>query len=476
MNSFLQIIAFLLAGPGVLMSLPVLIRLQQPTSPAWWGLKVFACALAPFLAMAGALSMIPGILTGSFWIVLPGAYAAIFFLIYLYRVKVSMEASSGFRGAFGTDWERNITVGQKNKFLPKANSLGLPAVPESGFILEQDISYCTIPGTTRRLLCDVWQPAKHITASGLAFIYFHGSAWCVLDKDFGTRPFFRHLTAQGHVVMDVAYRLFPETGMAGMVHDVYRAIAWMKSNATAYGVNPDCIVAAGGSAGGHLALLAAYNSNNPKFIPMELQGKDLAVGAVISVYGPTDLQALYYHTGQHITTREKSTKNKSAKIPPWIRKVMGKNFHRLGFDKGSEFGILPEILGCHPDECPERYAFFSPMTYVHKDCPATLIIQGEHDLIVPVNAVRSFYNRLTENGVPAVMFVIPQTDHAFDLVLPKMSPVAHTVFYAVERFLALLVNDVNRIERQKANHEIAMELLKNKNITNETAIYNSGIL
>ena len=28
-----------------------------------------------------------------------------------------------------------------------------------------------------------------------------------MDKDFNTRPIFRHMTAQGHVVMDVAYRL-----------------------------------------------------------------------------------------------------------------------------------------------------------------------------------------------------------------------------------------------------------------------------
>jgi acetyl esterase/lipase len=31
-----------------------------------------------------------------------------------------------------------------------------------------------------------------------------------MDKDFGTRHFFHHLTAQGHTVMDVAYRLCPE--------------------------------------------------------------------------------------------------------------------------------------------------------------------------------------------------------------------------------------------------------------------------
>jgi hypothetical protein len=37
------------------------------------------------------------------------------------------------------------------------------------------------------------------------------------------------------------------------------------------------------------------------------------------------------------------------------------------------------------------------------------------------------------------MHLLPQTDHGFDLFMPKLSPVAHTAFYVVERFLALMV-------------------------------------
>lgn len=44
----------------------------------------------------------------------------------------------------------------------------------------------------------------------VTLIYFPGSGWWVLDKDFGPRPFFRQLVAQGHMIMDVAYRLCPE--------------------------------------------------------------------------------------------------------------------------------------------------------------------------------------------------------------------------------------------------------------------------
>jgi acetyl esterase/lipase len=40
-----------------------------------------------------------------------------------------------------------------------------------------------------------------------------------------TESWFRHLVAQGHVVMDVSYRLIPETNVPGMQGDVKRAVA-----------------------------------------------------------------------------------------------------------------------------------------------------------------------------------------------------------------------------------------------------------
>ena len=127
-------------------------------------------------------------------------------------------------------------------------------------------------------------------------------------------------------------------------------------------------------------------------------------------------------------------------MPKWVRKMMGDNLRRLGMDiGGTDPGNLSVIMGCHPDECPEVYTSFSPITYVHTGCPPTLIIQGEHDLITSEDSVRHLYKLLTEAGVPVVMNLIPQTDHAFDLVLPRISPVAHTAFYFVERFLALQV-------------------------------------
>ena len=114
------------------------------------------------------------------------------------------------------------------------------------------------------------------TADAL-LLYLHGGGYSAFDKGGPTETWFRHLTAQGHVVMDVAYRLIPEATVPEMQGDVKRAVAWLKRNAGRYGVDPHKLVLSGGSGGSHLALLAAYAPHHPLFTPEDVRGMDLSV-------------------------------------------------------------------------------------------------------------------------------------------------------------------------------------------------------
>jgi acetyl esterase/lipase len=238
--------------------------------------------------------------------------------------------------------------------------------------------------------------------------------------------------------------LAPETGMDGMVGDVKRAIAWMKTHSAEYGVNPERIVLGGSSAGGHLALLAAYAPIKPELTPQDVRHANLTVRAVISEYGPSDLRACYFHTNQDKSTtgnvsQVAGTSPAPFETPALLKTAFGRNFNRLGFDKGKEAGSFKTLLGGRPEEAPEMYALYSPVSYVHPGCPATLLIQGEDDMITPVEATRQLYQKLVEAGVPAINVVFPQTDHGFDLALPEISPVAQSALYDIDRFLALMV-------------------------------------
>ncbi len=441
MQMFFKVTLIVLASINLLLTGIIYYRLRQPTTLFRWGVKVFVCGLSPVLFLAGTIIFTLGFFLDSVPAVLIGGLSGALYLIHIVSVSRAPDYSTSIEKAFGLYWQRKISRQIKNGFLSNRYAVRLPETPEP--ILKQNISFYTIPETQRNLLCDVWEPPKHVQRSGLSFIYLHGSAWAVLDKDFGTRPFFRHLTNQGHVIMDVAYRLFPEADMMGMLHDTKHAIAWMKEHAAEYGVDPDRIVIGGGSAGGHLALLAAYTNQNNQLTPKDLESVDLDVCGVISLYGQSDLTETFYHTAQDKATHSalgKKKKGEEGGMPSGIQKRFGKSIHRLGFDKDVEPGMLIPILGGDPKEKPDLYSLFSPVLYVNENCPPTLILHGEHDILAPLNAMLQMHSRLLDEGVPVVLHTLPYTDHAFDLILPKISPAAHNAIYEVERFLAIMAS------------------------------------
>jgi len=330
----------------------------------------------------------------------------------------------GFEEAFGSNWSDQIPPERSKNMVQKRWTWFLKMNATSEPTWERDIPFWTVPSTDRQLLCDIWRPAEG-DVSGLALVYIHGGAWFIWDKDYYTRPFFRHLVAQGHTVMDVSYRLCPEVDIYGMIGDVKHAIAWMKGNAARYGVDPEKIILGGGSAGGHLAQLAGYTPGHPKLTPEDLSNTDLSVCGVISYYGFTDVLAMYQYMNMQ-----------SLEDPPPV--PVGKN---LGPNGGMRYmGRFDILLGGWPENEADIYQLVSPITQVHPGCPPTLLIQGEQDIFCPADATRVHHTKLIEAGVPAINVVYPYTNHAFDLLLPQMNPAAQSALYDVDRFLAIQAN------------------------------------
>ncbi len=422
MEAIMIIAAYLFSFLCLILNGSLFVSLKPPYSFYMaFSIQVVAVVLSPFLVVLGLLGAGLGWLYDAPIAVAAGLLGAGISAIYIARVTVSQPS---FDLAFGKDWRSRIPPSRESHMLKRRWNLGWPRTPEPRW--ERDIPFWTIPGTDRKLLCDVWQPPEGVASSGLAFIFLHGGAWWILDKDFQTRPLFRHLAAQGHVIMDVAYRLCPEVDIYGMVGDVKRAVAWMKANAARYQVNSERIVLGGGSAGGHLALLAAYTPQHPLLTPPDVQGCDLSVRAVVSYYGPNDLRACYDHLAQ--------------------TRVLGRPKVEIGLPGAAEMkksfadaGRMDTLLGGHLQQVPKVYELASPVAHVHTGCPPTLLIQGEPDVITPAVAARELYRRLVECRVPAVNIIYPLTNHNFDIMLPQVSPPANAALYYLERFLALMV-------------------------------------
>jgi acetyl esterase/lipase len=415
----MAVVAYVLSFSCLILNSVQFLRIRPPLN---WIVPMFTGAFSPFLVIIGLLGAVLGWVYHAPIAAAAGLLGAGISVLYIALVTVPQP---GFDQAFGEDWKTRLQPSREAHMLKRRWNIRLPRTTEP--LWERDIPFWTIPGTERKLLCDVWQPPEGTPRSGLAFIYLHGSAWWVLDKDFQTRPFFRHLAAQGHVIMDVAYRLCPEVDIYGMVGDVKRAVAWMKANAARYQVNPERVVLGGGSAGGHLSLLAAYTPNHTLLNPPEVDGCDLTVRAVVSYYGPSDLRAVYEYTHQELVFGGRP------KVEIGLPGAADKKKDM------SNAGRLDPLLGGRLHEVPEVYALASPVTHVSPVSPPTLLIQGKPDVYVPVAATCELHRRLVECGVPAVNILYPMTNHAFDLLLPQVSPPTHAALYYLERFLALMV-------------------------------------
>ena len=95
-----------------------------------------------------------------------------------------------------------------------------------------------------------------------AVLWVHGGGWSRGDARtsgaFANWPaVLASLAARGFVVASVDYRLSGEARFPAPVQDVRAGVAYLRAHASEFGVDPSRLYLWGGSAGGHLAALAA---------------------------------------------------------------------------------------------------------------------------------------------------------------------------------------------------------------------------
>ena len=147
----------------------------------------------------------------------------------------------------------------------------------------------------------------------------------------------------------------------------------------------------GASAGGHVALLAAYGSNHPWLTPEELRGVDNSVMAVVSYYGVPDLCAYGEHTAARLAAGPEQPPAATERHQPGAlessitRLLLGRTLTAARSPPSPPHRqMMRDMVGGQPDEVPEMYDLASPIHHVSAASPPTLLFHGEHDSIVPV--------------------------------------------------------------------------------------------
>lgn len=142
----------------------------------------------------------------------------------------------------------------------------------------RDVAY----GPHERQKLDFWQ-AKSDTPTPLVF-YIHGGGWVKGSKESNSGPHL-DLLEQGVSYVSINYRLARgENVLPCSLHDAARALQFVRSKAGEWNIDPDRIIASGGSAGGCSSLWLAFHDDlaDPNHEdPVARQSTRLLAAAVI---------------------------------------------------------------------------------------------------------------------------------------------------------------------------------------------------
>lgn len=245
-----------------------------------------------------------------------------------------------------------------------------------------DVTYSTIPGF-RPMVMDIYLPPREAGPRPL-IMYVHGGAYIEGHTRHGGAlanfpGALASLAAEGFVVASVEYRLASEAPFPAQAQDLRAALRFLKGNAEHYGIDPERTGIWGGSAGGHLAAMAALTCGERS---LDVAGTDAPAGSEC-----VQAAAIWYGL-----------------------------FDFTAFTEGrapGSVGVLDTLLGCDGYCGAADYPPASPVTFMDAGDPPMLLIHGDEDRVIPVAQSHLGEERLRAAGVQVESIYIPEVNHSF---------------------------------------------------------------
>lgn len=236
-----------------------------------------------------------------------------------------------------------------------------------GFTSRMNVTYTSGKGWEKQM--DIYLPPNQGAPTPVV-INIHGGGWNngVRQSQTGFSTFFK----MGFAVANISYRLTPEATAPAAVEDARCALIYLIKNAKELNIDVNKIVVMGGSAGGHLALMAGLLGNDRRFDGNCPYDGEVKVAAIIDKYGITDV----WDWGNG------PVKSKSA--ARWLG------------DKANDQKFAMSV---------------SPINYVSKNSPSVFIVHGDADPVVPYRQSEDLYKKLQKAGVKSVFVTIPGGQH-----------------------------------------------------------------
>jgi len=209
----------------------------------------------------------------------------------------------------------------------------------------------------------------------------HGGGFSVGSRTLGAANM-RWQAAHGWTVISIDYRLArpgrPTWNLAP--RDVECALAWTAANAAALHLDLSRLVVTGASAGGSLAMAAAYATPDQRIDPV--CGPHVPKAAAVIARVPLiDAAASWSH-------------------PSELNDI--------------QKAILTRYLGGSPQQYPDRYAAVNLMRFIRPNLPPTLILGGDSDSVVPPAGAIAFTESATAKGADVRQILFPYSGHEFN--------------------------------------------------------------
>jgi acetyl esterase/lipase len=251
----------------------------------------------------------------------------------------------------------------------------------------------------RRARLDIYRPAGADLEDAPVLVQVHGGGWTIGSKEQQGLLLMNAMAESGWVCVAMNYRLAPKHPFPAQIIDVKKAIAWTHEHIASYGGDPSYLVVTGGSAGGHLAALAALTPGETAYQP-GFEDADTSVTGCVPFYGVYDMAGL--------------TGDRPAEVL------------RDGF-------LAPRVFKKDPVADREEFVRASPIAHVSADAPDFFVLHGTNDSLVDVRQAGAFVERLKQESKRTVTYAeFPGTQHAFEVFGSIRS---HHVIRAVQRWL-----------------------------------------
>jgi acetyl esterase/lipase len=260
-----------------------------------------------------------------------------------------------------------VSIQTRAEILPASSPYGEATVT-------RNIPYVAHPSSRQNF--DLFLPTTKGDQPFPLVVWIHGGAWMSGSKEWDN---VKYLVRRGYAIASVDYRFSPEARFPAQIQDCNVALNFILAHATNYGISPQHFVVAGGSAGGHLALLLGMARQEKDF------DADPAIkpAAILDFFGPVDF----------------------SKMKADLTDIHSQKGLNLLQDAGAK------LLGPESEQTPEQIKNASPITYVSAANPPVLILQGGQDDLVPAVQSRRLHEALTQAGVKNQLIIVDAAGH-----------------------------------------------------------------